>query len=250
MKNETINKLMETAEKHAPGILTGIGIAGMLTAMFWTATATVKVLKKMKEAEEQKGEPLTRSEKFKTAAPDYIPAAVSAAVSIACIICAGAENKRRNTALSTAFAISESAFREYRDKVTDIAGEKTEKEVRDAISQDKVSANPPKQRNGSEIVIVEHGGTMCYDSLSGRYFKSDADKIKKAVNEINRRLLEDSFVPLNDFYFELGMDEIGIGSQLGWKIDKGLMRISFSSTLSANSEPCMVIDYNIEPYFD
>lgn len=102
-----------------------------------------------------------------------------------------------------------------------------------------------------EVILTENGGnTICYDVLSGRYFKSDRDKITRVMNELNRQMRDEMCVTLNDFYYELGLDGTKMGDMLGWNIDKGYIDLAFSSQLDANGTPCLVIDYQVAPVYD
>ena len=78
---------------------------------------------------------------------------------------------------------------------------KKEQSIRDSVSKDKMVKNPVR-----EVILTESGGnTICYDVLSGRYFKSDRDKITRVMNELNRQMRDEMYVTLNDFYYELGL---------------------------------------------
>lgn len=163
------------------------------------------------------------------------------------MIGASATNARRNAALAAAYTISESAFRDYKNKVVEVVGEKKEKEVRNVIAKDKMEKDPVENK---EIIITEKGETRCYDSLSGRYFKSDIDLLNKAINELNRRMIDQSYASLNDFYYEIGLPENKIGNRLGWRVDQGLIELNFSAQLSTDGMPCLVIDFNDAPKYD
>ena len=101
-----------------------------------------------------------------------------------------------------------------------------------------------------EVIITEKGNTLCYDAISGRYFKGDIDKIKKAEYELNRQMRDEMYISLNDFYYEIGLDNIKIGDELGWNIDDGYIDLSFSSQLASDGTPCLVIDYSIAPRYN
>lgn len=236
-------------KKHSPEILTGIGITGMITTTVLAVKATPKALMLIEERKlDLNTEELKKTEVVKTVWTCYIPTLVTGTLSIACIIGASSVNLRRNAALATAYTIADTARKEYREKVIETIGEKKETLVRDAIAKDKIEANPVESQ---QIVITEKGETLCYEPLSGRYFKSDINKIKRAVNEINSRMLSDTYASLNDFYYELGLDDTKIGNQLGWRIDKcRLIEISFSSQLTSSGDPCLVIDFIDAPMYD
>lgn len=241
---ETKNVLM----KNSPGILVGLGITGMFGAGVMAVKATPKVLRLIDEAENEKGADLTKKEMVKVAWKPYLPAVITATSSAACIIAANSIHAKRNAALATAYKISETALLEYRDKVKETIGEVGEKEIREKIAKDKVKKKPPVK---SEVIITEKGNTMCYDAISGRYFKSDMIAIEKAINVINKNILSYDYIPLNDLYSELGLPPVRIGEELGWNIHRdGLVEISFSTQLSEEGVPCIVLDYLVAPRYD
>ena len=247
-KLASIAKNIRTAmDKHSPEILTGIGIAGMITSTVLAVRATPKALILLAERKDELDtETLDGKEIVKTAWKCYVPATVVGAVSVACLIGASSTNLKRNAALATAYTLSESTLKEYQDKVVETIGEKKEKDIRDAVAEGKVRDNPVR-----EVILTDAGGsTICYDVLSGRYFKSDRDKIGRAVNDLNRRMRDEFYVSLNDFYYELGLDNTKMGDMLGWNIDEGYIDISFSSHLDANGTPCLVMDYRVAPIYD
>lgn len=244
----TIAKSVRTAmKKHSPEILTGIGIAGMITTTVMAVRATPKALVLIAEKKEELDtDTLGGKEIVKVAWPCYIPSAVVGTVSVFCLIGASSTNLRRNAALATAYTLSESTLKEYQEKVVETIGEKKEQSIRDSVAKDKMERNPVR-----EVILTDKGGnTNCYDPISGRYFKSDRDKIARVVNELNRQMRDEMYVTLNDFYYELGLDGTQMGDMLGWNIDKGYIDISYSSHLDANGTPCLVIDYQVAPVYD
>ncbi len=254
-----------TIKKHSPEILTGIGITGMVTATILAVKATPKALilieKELSkqnqilrdEAEENGCEEckqvskLSVIEMMKTTWICYIPAGVTGILSVGCLIGANSVHIRRRAALVAAYSLSESALKEYQEKVVETIGEKKEQTVRDAVAKDKMQQNPV---TAHDIIITESGNTLCYDVISGRYFKSDIEKIKKAENELNRLMRDDMYISLNDFYFEIGLRDIKLGDDLGWNIQDGYIDLNFSSQLASDGTPCLVIDYNYGPKYD
>jgi hypothetical protein len=240
--------LKTAIKKHSPEILTGIGIAGMITTTVMAVRATPKALILIEERKEEIGaEKLEAMDMVKTTWACYIPAAITGTLSVACLIGASSVNARRNAALATAYTLSESALKDYQGKVIEMFGEKKNEAVKDAIAKDKVEKNPVVTR---EVIITEKGNTLCYDAISGRYFKSDIEKIKKAECELNRQMLDDMYVSLNDFYYEIGLDSVKLGDELGWNVDSGYIDLSFSSQLASDGTPCLVIDYSVAPRYD
>ena len=236
--------------KHSPEILQGIGIAGMVTTVVFAVYATPKALELIHEDSRKNHngdqDAYTKKEAVLAAWKCYIPAAAIGTVSIICLLGAGSASHRKNIALGAAYTLSESAFKEYRDKVKDTIGEKKEKAVQDEICKDYVHANPVKN---NEIVITGRGQTLCLDIMSGRYFLSDIDKLRKAENELNRRMRDDMYITVNEFYSEIGLSEISIGNDIGWEINRGYIDLSFSSQLTENDTPCLVVGHSLPPVY-
>lgn len=244
----SIAKSVRTAmKKHSPEILTGIGIAGMITTTIMAVRATPKALILIGDKKDELGtDELTKMEMVKAAWPCYIPSALVGTASVLCLIGASSTNMRRNTALATAYTLSETTLKEYQEKVVETIGEKKERDIREQVAKEKMIKNPVR-----EVILTERGGnTICYDVISGRYFKSDRDTINRIVNELNRQMRDEMYVSLNDFYYELGLDGTKLGDDLGWNIDKGYIDINYSSHLDANGTPCLVIDYQVAPVYD
>lgn len=250
-KLTTIMKgIRKATKKHTPEILMGIGIAGMVTTTVLAVRATPKALMLIseRESEDEEAYPsLTPLEKVKVVWPCYAPATIVGVLSITCLICSSSVNARRNAALATAYALSESTLKEYQTKVIEEIGEKKEKAVRDAIDKDKIEQKPVSTSN---VILTEKGNTLCFEKLSGRYFKSDIEKLKKAVNELNRQMRYDMYVSLNEFYYAIGLDGTEIGDMLGWNIDKGYIDLDFSSQLTDEGTPCLVIGYTVLPQYE
>ena len=123
---------------------------------------------------------------------------------------------------------------------------KKEKEVRDKIAKRKVENNPPKS---NEVILTGKGKTLCFEVISGRYFESDIDTIKQVENKINHKLLRNDTLSLSEFYYELGLTATSISDDMGWRVDKGLIDLDFSSQLTPEGEPCVVIDYGTLPRY-
>lgn len=251
MNKPNVSKFLKSVQssisKHSPEILTGMGVAGMITTTVLAVRATPKALELIKqEKEKEQVDKLAPIDVVKATWKCYIPAAVTGVVSTACLIGASRVSLSRNAALATAYKLSENALTEYKDKVVEVVGEKKERQVRDEISKDRVEKQPVTK---SEVIITDRGNTLCYDHLSGRYFKSDIDHINRVVNDLNRRMLSDMYISLNDLYSELGMEHIGIGYDLGWNTDRGFIKVDFSSQLADDGTPCLVLDYTIPPRY-
>lgn len=234
--------------KHSPEIMTGVGIAGMITTTALAVKATPKAMELMEEKKYiEKSEKLSKVEIVKTTWKCYIPSMITGTFSIVCLVGANSVNSKRNTALAAAYSLSESALREYKTKVVETVGERKEQTVRDAIAKEKIVNNPVVSK---EVIVTGKGETLCFDVVSGRYFRSDIEKLRKAENFLNRQMRDDMYISLNELYLEIGIEPISIGDDLGWNIDEGYIDLDFSSQLTEDGTPCLVVSYRIAPRYD
>ena len=273
-----IKKLAGEISKNSPVVLTGLAVTGVVSTVIVAIRATPKAIAIIddetykryeealdKEKEQNKEElsfpewlgldtdtytwkdctnQLTKKEIVKYTWKCYIPTVAVGAVTIACIIGAHNVHLRRNVALASLYSLTESAFKEYQSKVVETIGKNKELKVRNDISEDLIKQNPTKD---TEIIFTGKGETLCYDAMSGRYFKTDLDKVRRIQNNLNRELMSEMFISLNEFYDELGLSHIKLGEESGWHVNNALIDIVFSAQLTDTDEPCLVLNYEVVP---
>ena len=263
---KVLRGIQRTMSKHSPEILTGFGIAGMVTTTVLAVRATPKAMELIEEEKHRQNYELCKEardnnqencsqinhlrpvEAIKVAWKPYVPAMITGVLSISCLLGASSVNVRRNAALAAAYKLSESTLADYREKVVETIGER-EKEVREKVAESHLHKNPVTKSN---VIVTDNGETQFYDPLSGRYFKSETEKVNAAVNSLNKSMIQDvgGYISLNELYDELGIDQVELGDTLGWNLDKGLIDISFTSKIADNGKPCIVLDYINPPVYD
>lgn len=234
--------------KNSPSILTGISVGGLIVTVVLAVKATPKAIHILEqEMYDRKVGSLDLKETVVLVWKCYIPAAIVGTATIGCIIMANSVSLKRNAALVGLISSAEAIAKEYQEKVIEQIGVNKEQKVRDDIAKDHIHAHPVIDK---EVILTGKGDTLCYDTISGRYFKNDIEAIRKVLNDVNRDLLSDDFVSINDLYFELGLSNIKMGNLMGWHSDEGLIEPSFSSQLTDAGIPCLVIDYVVEPKYN
>ena len=258
MNKQNITGLVKTIQtsvvKHSPEILTGIGIAGMVTTTIFAVKVTPKALDLIAKAEDENdtygdGEPLTKIEIVRVAWKPYIPAALTCIASIACLIGASSVNFRRNAALATAYKLSEAALTEYKDAVIDTIGEKKEQAVKEKISKNRVEQNPV---SNNTIYITGDGDTLFLEPISKRYFYSDIEQVRSIINTLNEALYNDPFghIPLSDLYDAVGLTQTDISNDIGWNINGRSIKVNFHPAMSDKGKPCLALYYETAPSWD
>lgn len=249
--SNVVKKTKRVISKYSPEILVTLGVSSMITSTVLAVKATPKALILIEDAEKEKtGMALTKKkldwkETVQVTWKEYLPAASFGVSGIIFVILGCKVNSKRSAALATAYAISEKTLRTYRDKVIETIGEKKEKQIREQVNQDQIDKNPVQN---NQVIITSKGNTLMMDSISGRYFRSDLETIRKILNDLNREITYQNYISLNEFYYALGLDGIKPGDNMGWNIDGGLIELEFNTCLADNDEPCICIDYIRMPH--
>jgi len=247
----TFQTLASSAQKmigdNSPLILTGIGAAGVITTAILTGKASIKatrVLDVYRYDQDPKAEMfITKKQAAGHVWKLYIPPVATGIVTVGAIIMANRIGTRRAAAMASAYVLSQEAFLEYKDKVVEKLGESKERAIHDDIAQDRVNANPVTEHS---IVVTDGGNSLCYESLSGRYFNSSMEEMKAAQNNLNHHILRHQYASLTEFYDLLGLDRTGLSDDIGWSSDE-MLELTFTSTIASDGRPCLVMQYQVAP---
>jgi hypothetical protein len=242
-------------EKNSPNILLGLGLSGFVSTVVMAISATPKAVRlvdnnrglrpNVNKPDGYTYRPIIdKKDIFKLTWRLYVPTALMGAASIGLIVASHMVTKHRYAALAGMYGVTKTALSEYQKKVIEIVGDKKARKIDDELVEDKIKAakNP-----SADMLVLGESEVLCFDVVTGRYFKAKIEGIKKVVNELNYRLLQDMFVTLDDFYSELGLDNIKDGNMQGWSVDDGPIDLRFSSKLTKEGTPCLVVDYSASP---
>lgn len=230
-------------KEHLPLILSvGAGIGTIATA-YLAARASFQAARVIDEYEKDIPPSDDRKERLiertKLVWKIYLPTVGSAAATIACVAGANRVEVKKTLAAQTAFALSQRALSEYRDKVIEEFGERKDQAIRDSIADDKVKQTAPE----SNVIVAGAGTVLCCELFTMRYFMCDAETLRRAQNDINMKILGHDYASLNDFYYMIGLAPTSVSSQLGWRSAKQ-MNLEFSTALTEDNKPCLTFDYN------
>lgn len=247
MKNNLFTGIKPFIGKHEPEILLGMGISGFIFSTVWGVKATAQAVRRLDaKKEELNRDTLTVKEVVKETWRLYLPVVLSIGLSIPCVIASNKVSNRRNAALAAAFSLSEKTLHEYQEKTKEVVGNKKEQEIHESVSADRVDKNS----NGT-IIITGDGESLFLEPISGRYFKSNWNKILRCANELNADALTNMSgeITLTDWFDALGLPATDISDDLGWTVLNGvdgLIKIEIDSTLK-DQVPCGAIYYRSTP---
>ena len=264
MLKNVFKSIGHTVPKYSPEILIGIGIGGICVSTISTIIATKKALNAIDDEIDRQNEEniqlaenadeipervtsLSRKDVVRVTWKYYVPTAVMLGTSIACMVGANQINHKRNVLLAASYELASTAVDEYKDVIVEEFGEEKATEIDDKVVKKRVERQR-QEVEYDEIIETGKGDTLYYDETSARYFRSNKESIREAINNLNFRMLKcENYVSLNDFYDEIGIRRTSKGDDSGWSADRGLIEIRLSSQLGPKDEPCGVIIFRSEP---
>lgn len=247
--NSLLNKSQMFLKRNSATILTCVGAAGVIATTVTAVKATPKAMLLLENAKEEKGEDLTKLEIVKIAGPAYIPSVVIGVSTLACIFGANVLNRRGQASLMSAYALLDSGYKDYRKKVDELYGTEAGAQVRAEIAKDKYEEQP--------IKTVEDGKRLYYDYYSERYFEATPFAVQKAEYEVNRILMMDDGVYLNEWYHQLGLEPIDHGDDFGWSTSTNMdaywqtwIDFHHEKVVMDDGLECIIITFMQEPFPD
>ena len=149
MKKPNLQRLAQRSKiylrKASPTILSGLGAAGVIVTSVLAVRATPKALRKIRADSKTNhdGDPeaYSKLEAVKSAWVCYIPAAISGTATIFCIFGANVLSKRQQAALTSAYALLNDSYNNYKDKLKELYGEEAHQKIVDAIAAEKAIEN-------------------------------------------------------------------------------------------------------------
>jgi hypothetical protein len=255
--HRVIKQVEKFAQDNSPLILTTVGAVGVVTTAYLSGRAGFKAgqivledyLERMTEADLD-GPPSapTFKEIVNLTWKCYIPPVGVGILTVASVIGANQIGTRRAAAMTTALALSEKAFEEYRHKVVEKLGEKKAHVITDEVVQDRINKDPLGDR---DAFMTGHGDTLCYEYYAGRYFYSSVEAIRKAENQINWNLNNGhETASLADFYQLLGLELTEVSQEVGWRADTSPLDINIIGHVSDKGVPCIGVIYKSTPIRD
>lgn len=182
--------------RHAPSILTGVGIGGFITATVMAAKVTPKYQDERKQKSE---ETLPLKEEALLVGKYYWPTAVVVGTSAACIIFANHMNLQRQAALAAACSVSETMLKNYKAKAIEVLGPAEEKkQISDAIDKDYVTAHKEEILSDRDLYPINM--QIILDKYSGTKFYMSIETVRQIVTDFNTQLIAEDCLMYSDLW--------------------------------------------------
>lgn len=233
--------------KFAPQILTGLGIAGFVSATVMAVEATPEAYNKIKMEEYKRtsdgdNTPITAVDVVKMTWKDYAASLVMIITSTGMII--GGHYmiyKRLSKQLVTmtaAYTMVADQASKYYEKTKQIVGKTKAEDIKTSVAQDAIDDIPEEK-----FVAAKNlgGDDWFFDELSGQVFKYDLVEFKKKVNEYNLELMQEMWKSVNELYDKIGLERTMMGEILGYDIDQGLVEYRNPYVAQKNGKAVFVL---------
>lgn len=206
--------------KASPTILTGLGVIGVVGTAVLSVRATPKALALIKvKKDELKTDKLTPQELVEATWKCYIPSALVGVSTIACVIGIGVLDRRNQAALTSAYAILNESYKQYRQAAKKVYGEDADNKIHAEMAKD---AQVASYNWGYQVYNMdmdpESEQVLFYDLTSKKYFTTTMAAVLNAQYHVNRNLAIRGDCSLNEYLSFLGVEGIDKGDEMGWEI--------------------------------
>lgn len=214
----------------SPTILAILGTVGVILTAVSAVKATTKAQKSIRKEQDRledvcilslavEPEPLTKMDIVKVTWTHYIPTAVIAISTMACILGSNALNKHKQAVITSAYMFIDNAFKEYKAKTKELYGEEAEQKIKEEVV---------KKRYEFEGCPLTGDVMLFYEEYYDEYFCRTREEVLNAECALNKSFSEEGFANLNTFYTLLGLENKSVGDFLGWSYEVGNLIYGYS----------------------
>lgn len=260
-------------QKHSPQILFYGGLVGAVTSTVLACKATLKLNDVLDDIEYDVSDVKRHRDEDTTdyykdlvyiyakgayrVSRLYGPAFVVGSLSVSALTGSHITLTRRNAGLTAAYAATNQAFDEYRERVKEALGEEKERDIKHAIEIQTV-----EDENGKKIKLMTADPNKW--SMYARFFE-ESNVNWKPTAELNRIFIQAQqnycnhllhargHVFLNEVYDMLGLERCKAGQMVGWVANQGGDNyIDFGMFEATNAdfingyEKNIILDFNVD----
>lgn len=190
---------------------------------------------------------LTTKEKFMIYGKNYILTVILYGLGTAGVLTALKLKNNKIKAAMVAASMAEAAYANKNNAIKSILTPKQVSDVEMAENEETLKKNPMPDESVIERSAIL-GDTLFYEPLMRRYFYSDIDGIKSAIQDAREQLLDNCGITLNDYCCQLGIKTLPNGDDIGWDYDRtGNIQATLQYDPKVNGRPTVVIKHEHMP---
>lgn len=253
MFKQFIGTVKAFGSKHSTAITVGVSILGYAASIATAISETRTFDARIEELKiSNNGAEVPKKEIAKAAAKSYWLTAVIFGVSTTSLIMGQRAAYKKTMALTTAYQMSEKAFREYKRAVAKTITEKKKNEVDADYDKEQVKCTTKEQ-----VDVAEHSGfgdILCMDRWTGRMWYDDPDRLQKIFNEFNADYIQRSEASHAELLESWGLTvkSDNICHRLLYRLDVlgEALRFYTNSALTQDNIPVLVVGTSQYPQYD
>lgn len=221
-------------KKNAGTILSVMGSIGVVATAITAARAAPKAIKLLDDAREEKGSKLSKMEIAQIGFKTYLPVGLVSAATITCIMSANVLSRNKQANITSAYALLDQSYKDYRRKVIEMYGEETDHKIIEAIAVDRakeVHISASYMFDSVDLSLDDRSGkpVLWYEEYSKRFFEATLEQILSAEYHLNRNYILRGCATINEMYDFFGLDPVEWGDDLGWEpMDESEFWIEFN----------------------
>lgn len=236
------------AKRHSGKLLAGGAIISEVFGYYLMHKEAPIVRDRLDELDDD----ATWKEKFKVAAPVYLPAAVLLLVSSGCIIGGCVSGERKIALLTSLYSASEAAIRKCEDELVARVGPEQAKDVKQKAIREFVKDDT---YDDNQIIYTNKGSDIFHEPFSGRYFTSDKKHVQEDIGEFERMIISEDEASVNDLFSCFGIPEVKLGKFVCYRAEKLFenksrrgLTVSYEGGIAPNGHSCVEIKFHDDPY--
>lgn len=221
-------------KKNAGTILSVMGSIGVVATAITAARAAPKAIKLLDDAREEKGSKLSKMEIAQIGFKTYLPVGLVSVATITCIMSANVLSRNKQANITSAYALLDQSYKDYRRKVIEMYGEETDHKIIEAIAMDRakeVRISASYMCDNVDLSLDDSSGkpVLWYEEYSKRFFEATLEQILSAEYHLNRNYIIRGCATINEMYDFFGLDPVEWGDDLGWEpMNEGEFWIEFN----------------------
>ena len=226
--SKIVGKASFQLKKHSPEILVVAGVAGTVVSAIIACKATLKVNEIVEDVKHDIDDVHDAVEKGITKAGENYSVVILGTLSITSILASNNILRKRNVALSAAYAAVDKGFKDYRERVVERFGEQVDKELKynikakkfDEVTTDPDTGKDKKVKTLANVVNPADLSDYAHFFSTSRYLASAHDYnmmfLRAEQNYANDKLTSRGYLFLNEVCERLGLPITKAGQVVGW----------------------------------
>lgn len=241
-----LKKIKLLIHENSPTILACLGIIGVFGTIITAHQDTLKAEDILCNSDISLRNKL---DELKVTWKCYIPTAVSASTTVACIVGSHYCSAKQREALASAYVLSQTTLQKYQEKVIERIGKNKARDLREEVDHELAEYKAPTASFLSQMtdaIDTGHGRTLFYDIPGERYFYSDVNFMDAEKNKMNSEVRTEMYYDWNEINYRWGLPFKKFGDQMIFTVDHPF-EPKYKPEMMENGQVRILVNYDLIP---